>query len=60
MWTHKEEYEIDLNYAKDRDRFCLSKEDGEVFREERMNIEQLGKIAKEWDEIQKARDEKQN
>ncbi len=43
----------DPNFAKDRDRFCLSKEEGEEYRATKMQLEQFSKFVKEWDEKQK-------
>jgi hypothetical protein len=54
----KEEETYDENFASDRDRFCLSKEDGEKYREERWRLEQMGKFMDEWKEKEKAREEK--
>ena len=56
-WSHKED-EIDENFPKDRDRFCLTKEAGEKFQQEKWNIEQMGKFMDEVKEKDKIRDEK--
>ncbi|KND50519.1 MAG: hypothetical protein AB202_02615 [Parcubacteria bacterium C7867-007] len=49
---HKEEDVYDENFAKDRDRFCLTEEEGKKFQEEKWNLERLGKFNKEWEEKQ--------
>ena len=56
-WAHKDE-EIDENFAKDRDRFCLDEESGKKYQEEKFQLMQLVDIMKEFKEKEKARDEK--
>ncbi len=58
VWTHKKEEDIDLNFAADRDRFCISDEEGRKFQDEKYNLEQLAKLSDDWKEKDKARDEK--
>ena len=58
VWTHKKEEELDLEFAKDRDRFCLSNEDGEKFRQEKYQQEQLGKLLEDFKKEDDARKEK--
>jgi Zn ribbon nucleic-acid-binding protein len=57
-WTHKKEEPLNENFAADRDRFCLTNEDGRKFQDEKWQLEQWGKFAEEWKEKEKARDEK--
>jgi len=57
-WTYKEEEPYDENFARDRDRFCLTDEDGEKYRQEKWQLERMGKFVEEWKEIEKAREEK--
>jgi hypothetical protein len=54
----KKEEDIDENFAKDRDCFCMTEEDGKKFQEEKWQLAQLGKFAEDWTKEQKARDEK--
>lgn len=44
------EEEEDPNFEKDRARFCLTKEEGEKYREEKQNIEELSIMLKGWKE----------
>lgn len=57
-WSYNKEEEIDLNFPKDRDRFCLTKEDGDKYWDEKNRMLQLIEIGKEWDKEEKARAEK--
>lgn len=50
--------ELDENFGKDRDRFCLTPEEGRDYQEAKWNMEQAGKLFKELDEQDKARQEK--
>lgn len=54
----KQEDGFDENFAKDRDRFCLTDEEGQKFREEKFNMQQVAKFMDEWKEKEKAREEK--
>lgn len=56
--TYKKEEEIDEHFAKDRDRFCMSDEEGRKFQDEKWNIERLGKFSDEWKETEKVRADK--
>lgn len=58
IWLHKKDEGFDENFAKDRDRFCLSEEDGRKFEQEQYQLEQMGKFMEEFKEKEKARDEK--
>lgn len=57
-WTRKKEELLDENFATDRDRFCLTDEEGKKFQDEKWNMQQMGKFVEEWKEKEKARDEK--
>lgn len=57
-WSHKKEEDIDLNFATDRDRFCMTDEEGQKYQKEKWNWEGLKKLMQEFDEEQKSRDEK--
>ncbi len=57
-WTHKEEEAIDENFAADRDRFCLTEEDGKKYQQEKWQFEQMGKFMEKWEKIEKERAEK--
>ncbi|GEM_PF-489136 len=57
-WTHKKAEELDESFAADRDRFCLTDEEGKKYQEEKWRIEQMGKFMEEWKEKEKAREEK--
>jgi hypothetical protein len=56
-WSHKDE-DIDDNFTKDRDRFCLTDEEGKKYQEEKWNMERLAKLADEWKKEDDARAEK--
>ena len=58
VWTHKKEEAVDMNFAKDRDRFCLTSEDGRKYQDEKWRLEQMGKFMEEWKEKEKVREEK--
>lgn len=58
VWTHKKDDSIDENFAKDRDRFCMTDEEGEKFQEEKWNLQQMAKFVDEWKEKDKVREEK--
>jgi hypothetical protein len=58
IWTHKEDEGVDENFAKDRDRFCMTEEDGRKYRQEKFDWERLGKFAEEWKKEDEARAEK--
>ncbi len=57
-WTHKKEEPLDESFAADRDRFCLTEEEGKKFQEEKWRMEQLAKFSEEWEKKEKAREEK--
>ncbi len=56
-WTSKK-YEIDENFAKDRDRFCMTEEEGKKYQDEKWGLQQLANLMKEIDEEQKKREER--
>ena len=58
IWSVKKEEDIDENFAVDRDRFCLSDEDGRKFQDEKWNMESMSKFMEEWKEKEKAKEEK--
>jgi hypothetical protein len=58
VWTHTKEEEIDLNFATDRDRFCLTEKDGRKYQQEKWNMEGLKKLLEEFDAKKKRREEK--
>ena len=58
LWSKKEEEEIDENFAKDRDRFCLTDEEGSKYQDQKYSLEQIGKFMESWKEKEKAREEK--
>ncbi len=47
---------LDPNFAKDRDRFCLSKEEGDEYISSKIQLEQLGKIIEKYEEKEKHKD----
>ena len=58
VWTHKKDDEYDENFAKDRDRFCLTAEEGSKYQDQKWQLEQMAKLSDEWKEKDKVRDEK--
>lgn len=58
FWTHTKEEELDLNFATDRDRFCLTEEEGRKYQQEKWNLEGLKKLLEEFDAEKKRREEK--
>lgn len=58
VWSVKKEEEFDPNFATDRDRFCLTDEQGREFSDFKFNLEQMAKFADEWKEQEKAWAEK--
>lgn len=58
VWTHKKDDGVDENFANDRDRFCMTDEEGKKFQEEKWNLQQMAKFVDEWKEKDKAREEK--
>ena len=58
VWTKNTEEEIDLNFAADRNRFCLTDEEGKKFQEEKWSMESAGKFMDEINARDAAREEK--
>lgn len=56
-WSKKED-EYDEHFATDRDRFCLSEEEGRKFQEMKWSMEQAGRFMDEWKEKEEARAKK--
>lgn len=52
----KEKEKIDKNFAKDRERFCLTKEQGQKYLEGKIQLEQLKKLVDELKEKEKNKD----
>jgi transcription elongation factor Elf1 len=49
------EDDYDENFATDRDRFCLTDEEGRKFQDMKWNMERMAALGKEFDEKEKAR-----
>jgi len=58
LWTHKKDEDVDEHFAEDRDRFCITDEEGRKFQDEKWNMEQAGKFMEEWKKEQDARAKK--
>ena len=56
--THGKKETLDEDFAKDRDRFCLTDEEGSKYQGEKIGLEQMGKFMEEWKEKDKAREDK--
>ncbi len=57
VWT-KHEDEYDEHFAEDRDRYCLSEEEGRKFQDMKWNMEQAGRFMEEWKEKEKLLNER--
>jgi hypothetical protein len=57
-WFKSKEEEIDLNFSKDRDRFCLTEEKGTEYADEKYRMEGLSKLMEEWKEEDERRKKK--
>ncbi|MCB9815841.1 hypothetical protein H6786_00460 [Candidatus Nomurabacteria bacterium] len=57
VWN-KPEDEYDEHFATDRDRFCVSDEEGRNIEDMKWQMERMGDFAKEWEEKEKARAKK--
>jgi hypothetical protein len=53
VWSAKKEDEFDPNFAADRDRFCLTDEQGQEFSNFKFDLERMGKFVDEWKEHEK-------
>ena len=49
--------DVDKNFAKDRERFCLSDEEGQKFRDLHFQMHQMADFMKDWKEKEKHKDE---
>ena len=58
VWSEKKEEKLDENFAVDRDRFCLTGEEGEKYRQEKYGMEQMKVVMEEWKKKDEARDQK--
>ena len=58
VWSHPKEEMPDLNFVADRDRFCLTEEQGKEYLEEKWRMERMGKMVEEWKERDKVLAEK--
>ena len=58
LLMQKEDEGVDDNFAKDRDRFCLTDEDGQKFQNAKSNLEGVTKLLKELKEKEDERKEK--
>ncbi len=47
VWSAKKGEDIDENFAADRDRYCMTDEEGKKYQDEKWNIERIGKFMKE-------------
>lgn len=57
-WSHKKDGPIDEHFAVDRDRFCLTPEEGSKYQQTKWNMENMARLGKEFEEKEKARAEK--
>lgn len=64
-YTYKDEIDltskdegVDTDFAKDRDRFCMTVEEGNKYQDEKRQFEQLVNLGRELEEEQKRRDDK--
>lgn len=57
VWSKKED-EYDEHFAADRDRFCLTDEEGRKFQDMKWNMERMAKLGEEFEEQDKARAKK--
>jgi hypothetical protein len=56
-WRHKED-NYDKNFATDRDKYCLTEEEGKEYLDAKWSLEGLSKITKEFQEKENARQER--
>ncbi len=57
-WSSSKEEELDEHFAKDRDRFCLTSEEGEKYRQEKWGLEHIAKLSEELNKKEEERKEK--
>jgi len=48
VWTQKQEEVLDENFVTDRDRFCITDEEGKKYQDDKWKLEQAGKFMEEW------------
>jgi hypothetical protein len=48
VWTHKKDELPDENFAADRDRFCISDEEGKKFQDEKWSMKQAAEMMEKW------------
>lgn len=53
----KEKEKIDPEFAKDRNRFCLSKEEGEKYLEGKATLKSIGPLLEEWKKKEEHKEE---
>ncbi len=53
-WSSKTDNDFDEYFASDRDRFCLSDEEGGKYKEFKWNLEGMGHFMEEWKEKEDA------
>lgn len=56
-WRHKED-DYDENFATDRDKYCLTEEEGKEYLDAKWSLEGLTKITKEFQEEEKKKQER--
>jgi len=54
----KDQSKEDPYFEEDRQRFCLSKEAGEAYRDERHSIEQMSELERKWEDETEHKEEK--
>ncbi|MFA6158352.1 MAG: hypothetical protein WC763_01875 [Candidatus Paceibacterota bacterium] len=57
-WSQRKEEEIDENFSRDRDRFCMNDEEGRKFQEEKWNMERASAFIEEFKKKEDARAER--
>jgi hypothetical protein len=58
IWTHKKDELPDKHFARDRNRFCLTEEEGKKYQQGKWQIEQMAKFMEEWKKEEERRAEK--
>jgi hypothetical protein len=58
IWTHKKDDRPDEKFAADRDRFCLTEEEGRKYQDEKWQLEQMAKFGEEWKKKEEERAKK--
>lgn len=57
-YSNKKEDKFDEHFAEDRDRFCLTEENGAEYREFKWSMESAGRFMDEWKEKEKVLEER--